>query len=182
MAKVTRKYLQQFDPFREGERIAESAEDYSARMRATLLPYWPDELLREWLHRHARHIDRYAFLRFERLRFARETWPLENIPGREAFLDPTFCNGFERIEARVRARHTHDWLAHFMMEHGTWNTPIVLLRVSGRMRGTKWVPLQRPLHLLEGHRRLSFLVGLKRLGRAQPQHELWMAEVVRDAA
>ena len=51
-------YLAQFDPYRdESDWVREDPSDYAVRMQASLLPNWPTEVLIEWLHRHARHID-----------------------------------------------------------------------------------------------------------------------------
>ena len=54
------------------------------------------------------------------------------------------------------------------------NTPIILLDNRG-IRGFLHEPkLKSPYHLLEGHRRLSFLQGLKRLGKARDRHSVWI--------
>lgn len=178
--KVSAKYLRQFDAVRDGgERVTEPPEDFAARMQDTVLPNWPSEILIEWFHRHAGHISQYAHLGFERFKFNREVWPLCKIPGRESFRDPRFCDDFNNIQ--TRASNPNDWLAKYMQSHGTWNTPIVLLRVFGSTRGRKGVQLRRPLHLLEGHRRLAFLVGLRSLGRASSEHNVWVVNLDRCA-
>ena len=153
-------------------RVQELADDYARRMRASLLPRWPDELLREWLHRHHGSLYHYIHLGFDTFSFSREAWPLDRIPGREAFREEEFCDNFSDVE--LRAENPHFWLAHYMLQHGTWNTPIVLLsNEHGQHLDVYGEPLKRPLHLLEGHCRLSFLVGLRRLGRAASQHDVW---------
>jgi hypothetical protein len=167
------EYVKRFDPIRNAsDRVCEPADDYACRMKTTVLPYWPEEVLIEWFHRHIFHIDRYAALGYERFRFERELWPLAQIPGEEAFLNPTFCQNFSNVAER--AATGRDWLASYMMNTGTWNTPIVLLQSAGiapRMI-ERW-PLRQPVHLLEGHRRLAFLNGLRKLGKAGPEHLVW---------
>lgn len=169
-----RDRVSKYQPYRDAHgRVSEDPQVYALRMQISLLPNWPAEVLIEWLHRHADFIDTYAFLRFETFSFSRETWPLERIPDREAFADPGFCDSFSNIEER--ARYRYDWLAQYMMREGTWNTPIILLRNDqGRIRSHAGLRLKRPYHLLEGHRRLSFLNGLRRLGTAQPRHDVWV--------
>jgi hypothetical protein len=59
------------------------------------------------------------------------------------------------------------WLPRFMIEHGTWNTPIILL--SNEPGTGCYVPrLNSPLHLLEGHRRFSVFNVLREDGRVAP--------------
>lgn len=167
-------YLEQFDPFRDtSDWVSEDPHEYAARMQQTLLPAWPTEVLIHWFHRHARHLHDYAFLRFERLSFARQRWPTDRFPGREAFADPGFCDNFRDVE--WRSQQPYDWLAKYMLANGTWNTPILLLQTPkpGIVACGNW-ELRYPLHLLEGHRRLSFLTGLRELGKAAPEHDVWL--------
>jgi hypothetical protein len=142
-------------------------------MHAGPLPNWPVEPLKEWLYRHANNMEDYAFLGFEAFEFELTTWDVDRFPGREAFRDEGFCDSFQNVEERA-AGNKYDWLAHYMLKEGTWNTPIILLDnrgVPGLLRETT---LKTPYHLLEGHRRLSFLHGIKRLGKARPQHPVWI--------
>ena len=162
-----------YQPHRDKDwRVNEELSSYVSRMKSGLLPNWPEELLTEWLHRHASNMEDYAFLGFENLQFRLDTWDLEQFPGREAFRDLGFSDSFQNVEVRAE-QNEYDWLAHYMLREGTWNTPIVLFdnRNAGQAR------LRTPFHLLEGHRRLSFLRGLKRLGKARPQHAVWLASL-----
>ena len=174
---VTDQYLAQFDPYRDStEWVVEEPDAYVRRMQSTVLPNWPSEPLTEWLFRHAGHIRDYAFLQFENFTFGLEFWNLSDIPEREVFADPTFFDDF--VDIRSRAKGSTDWLAQYMMEHGTWNTPVVLLSTphTGMVGEGGW-PIRHPWHLLEGHRRLSFLGGLRRLGIAKPLHSIWVVRV-----
>ncbi|MFW6039132.1 MAG: hypothetical protein ACOC9P_01500 [bacterium] len=167
-------YIERFDPHRDAKgRVVESEVDYARRMRATVLSEWPIEVLIEWFHRHAGYIGRYAFLRYETFKFERRRFALTEVPGREAFRDERFCDDFADVEARIRANRT-DGLAQYMLREGTWNTPIVLLcTAADPVQCPPGEVLKRPWHLLEGHRRLSFLVGLREQGRAASVHEVW---------
>ncbi len=173
--------LQRFDPVRDPttEQVVESPQDFARRMRSTILPNWPEELLVEWLHRHAGHIGRYAFLRFERLRFEIQTWPLDKFPPHAEFKAVTgFDDDLESV--RSRARGCGGFPGHFpavyILEHGTWNTPVVMLDSEDQqlIHPDGW-PLMTPYHLLEGHSRLSYLLALRAAGLGNPTHRVWVA-------
>lgn len=168
----------QYEPQKDGDGwVTEEVKTYVARMRATLLPHFPEELLVEWLYRHHDSLYTYASF-FESLRFERQTWKLQEIPGCEAFNDPKFCENFSRT-FDDRVRNPKDWLARYMNQHGTWNTPIVLLEnLRGEIPSIAWAAIRQPYHLLEGHRRLSFLIALRNQGSALEEHTIWIARNV----
>jgi len=155
-------------------RVVEDGLAYAERMRSGGLARWPQEVLVEWLHRHANDMEVYSFLGLERLRFESVTWPTDRIPGAAAFRDEEFCKNFQNVEERA-AYSRHDWLTHYMLREGTWNTPIVLLDSTTVADAAHGARLKTPFHLLEGHRRLAFLQGLSRLGKARPEHIIWLA-------
>jgi hypothetical protein len=162
----------------EAGRIVEQLDQDLVRMRP-LLPSWPAEVLKEWLYEHYNQLGDYAYLDFEALHFSRESWALDRIPGREAFRDAGFLDAFQDVEERAKEEYD-DWLPQHMMASGTWHTPpIILENLDGAATAPDGERLGWPYHLLEGHRRLSFLHGLRRLGRALPQHDFW---VVRRAS
>jgi len=165
-----------FQPLRDQDgEPCEDVDSYTHRMRNSVLKEWPEEVLREWLFRHADCMEDYAFLNFSRFHFRLETWTIDQLPGREAFASPQLCDEFQNVEKRAASRY--DWLARFMMEHGTWNTPPILLDSIQLIVRKPNRPLRKPWHLLEGHRRLSFLQGLKRLELAQPDHVVWVVTI-----
>lgn len=170
-------YLERFDPVRDdNDWVSEESDVYARRMQSSFLPEWPAEVLKEWLYRHQRCISKYAFLGYERFRFKLETWPLSKIPDRRAFDDESFCDNFVDIECR--AEEPADWLAQYMLRHGTWNTPIIVLDNPGRKHVfPDGRPLKSPYHLLEGHRRLSFLNGLRKIDRALAEHDVWLVRL-----
>jgi len=177
MTEIIPEYSGPYQPLRDPEtwNVNESEEDYITRM-TPILHDWPEELLREWLYRHAGDQDEYEFLDFQTLRFQREEWPIHKIPGKEAFQDESFCESFSKtFEERV-AIEPEDWLARYMKANGTWSTPIVLLdNRHGEISAPPGKVLRQPYHLLEGHRRLSFLVALREAGEAKPTHAIWLA-------
>ncbi|MBG1261367.1 hypothetical protein [Nostoc commune] len=59
-----------YQPFRDEDwRVVEEELDYVHRMQKGVLLNWPEELLKEWLYRHADCMEDYAFLNLERLKF-----------------------------------------------------------------------------------------------------------------
>jgi hypothetical protein len=168
-----------YDPRRDKSGwVIEEVSAYVRRMQRGPLPSWPDEVLREWLHRHAGGgADKYEFLGFERFRFTRETWPLEKVPGTEA-CERNWSNFAWSPSLYERATEPYDWLAQFMVERGTWNTPVILLENHEARLTFPWGDLlKHPYHLLEGHRRLSFLERLRHDGRALPMHDVWLVRL-----
>ncbi|MCE9508260.1 MAG: hypothetical protein K8R48_08135 [Alphaproteobacteria bacterium] len=167
-----------FQPFvNDDGRVIEEESDYILRIQDGILPNWPAEVLKEWLYRHNTHMEEYSFLGFEKFQFQKETWDITQIPGRDAFKDEGFCDNFQSVDKRA-ASNPRDWLAHYMMREGTWNSPIILLdNKSDIYRHPNGRKLKSPYHLLEGHRRLSFLNGLIRLEKALKTHPLWIVRI-----
>lgn len=174
-------YLLTFDPIRDADGwVIEDPEKYAIRI-GKLLPYWPKEVLVEWLHRHNTGCDRYEHLGFENFRFCRAKWPVEKIPDRSAYWDPKHCDNFQDIERRARKGYPEDWLARYMLRNGTWNTPPVLLEnLDGSIDFDAKEKIKAPYHLLEGHRRLAFLNGLKNIGKAGSEHDVWIVTLANE--
>ena len=166
--------IDQFMPYLDHYgRPSECLASYQLRMKI-FLPNWPDELLAQWLYRHWCCAGKYSFLGFETLSFLKEEWALMSIPNRSVFDEPEFCDNF--INVSDRAQDPHDWLAKYMLQHGTWNTPVILL--DNRECGVTFpdgTSLRAPYHLLEGHRRLAFLNGLRIMNKARDTHKVWVA-------
>ncbi len=167
------------EPFEPLARLHENEpfEHYAQRVRANL-PAWPSEVVREWLYRHWTQLSKYRFLGFGQFRFARETWPVEQIPGVEA-LDG---DAEEWAHVLERAATVDDWVARHLRERGTWNTPIVLLdNRAGLHAFPRGALLKKPWHLLEGHHRLAYLTGLRATGCLQARHEVFVVSIERRA-
>jgi hypothetical protein len=154
--------------------IVETAQDYAGRMKNSALPNFPEEVLVEWFHRQPCVIEEYAFLDYETLQFERQTWATNALPGRGAFTaGSTFDQLIRVFELRLK---NHNWLAEYMNDHGTWNTPIILIdNSSGSLRFPSGERLKKPYHLLEGHTRLSFFWALRNSGKLRSEHHVWIA-------
>lgn len=162
--------------------------EYLARVRR-LLPNWPDEVLESWFYDNSGDIlEPYGFLDFSRFEFRRESWPLERLLGIEATLDTWLwqhqregtspCELFDFHHAGSGMANVRNWLTHYMVEHGTWSTPIVLLdNLGGVYRFPHGEPLKSPVHLLEGHRRITYLDCLRQRGLAAPTHDVWLVTI-----
>ena len=144
-------------------------------MRRDLLPNWPEEVLVEWFHRHKYHLEDYAFLKYERFSFERVTFQTNDVPGLEAFLDPLFCQNPLDITQRAEMG---SWLAQYMLKNGTWNTPIILPKNEQQeLRSPAGKQLGSPYHLLEGHNRLCFLIGMRERETAIDKHDVWLVTI-----
>lgn len=165
-----------YQPYRnEDLKCIETESSYIERIRKNLLPNWPRELIKEWLFRHAVDIEKYTFLEFRNLVFEKRTWNINEMPGKEVYHDPMFFENFKNIKIRAEL-DPNDWLAHYMIENGTWNTSIVLLKnFQDKIHFPHGESLRSPYHLLEGHRRLAFLNGLKELNSASEYHDIWIS-------
>ncbi len=154
---------------------AEAPEAYAERMKSTLLPNWPTELLIEWLHRYDHGMAKYCFLGFETLEFEKVTWKLRDVPGVEVYGDPRCFDDYRDIDhdASIRA----NWLPRYMKEHGTWKAAIILLKNDGEIVAPDgFGPLRSPFHLIEGRRRLSYLNTLRERGEAKGEHDVWLVK------
>jgi hypothetical protein len=157
---------------KDGE-IIEDRYSNANRMRATVLPNFPEEVLIEWFYRHPNIIEDYCFLGFEKLQFALQVWKLDDLPGREAALSGNIS---ERPVSEFKSRlKQKSWVHVDMRENGTWNTPILLMENSANnLISPRGVKFKSPLHLLEGHTRLSCLIALRLLGKANDTHKVWI--------
>lgn len=158
------------------ERVSsiESDEEYLVRLRSRL-PYFPDEVLEEWLVRHGSFaFIYYGWLDYRQFRFSREEWPSCNIlelvtSGNERDVD------YWTEELRDFSEAQQGGLGAFMISNGTWPSPPLVLDNAHGLRRPSGQPLSR-YHLLEGHHRLAFLRGLATDQRWQvaPSHEIWL--------
>ena len=158
----------------------EPFERYLARMRDGVLPDWPEDALRSWLYEHAGGLEPYAWLDYSAFRFRAVSWSTDAVPGRECFWDSGFCDDFSRKVWNPESA-PDDWLLHHMIKSGTWPTPIIALENPAPGLEAPWGRrLSSPIHLLEGHRRLSFLNGLRQRGMAAGEHHAWVVRMSRN--
>ncbi len=166
-----------YQPFCDAQgSVCEDVNSYVMRMQNTILPDWPEEPLKEWLHLHAGDpISTYSSLGFELFRFRKVDWPTEKIPGREVYLDD-FCDPNDDIQVRA---NRGEWVSRYMLDHGTWNTPIILLANRRKTHLPNGEELRTPYHLLEGHSRLCSFQSLRASNRAAPSHSVWLVTLIQ---
>ena len=168
MSKSMRRYLPGAD---------ESEEEYVTRIRATVLPNFPPNVLSQWLYRHREHA-LYGELDYGTFIFDEEpqTWATEDIPIENS-------GAFEAVKNYAAWYDTYagtwvcEWLCKYMGEHGTWPEPIIFIdnRSGVVRRAEAGTGVGVPYHLLEGHRRLGFFLALKRRNALAPAHKVWVA-------
>jgi len=164
----------EYEPLRdENLNVCESLEDYLIRLRSGVLPNFPEEVLTEWFYRHHDCLHTYSSLDYQTLRFEKQQWQVEHIPGKEVFREGSYGADFA-YDFDLNLSQGN-WLARYMNEHGTWNTPIILLaNTQGTLVDCFGLELTRPYHLLEGHNRLEYLIVLRDRGKALAHHWVWL--------
>ncbi len=172
------KKAEKFEPERHEDGWVDRGEDesaYARRIKEAHLPNFPEDVLIQWFHRSYPHFQDYAFLDFQTLQFDEkpQLWKTEEIPGREVFEDETLCDN--------RAWHFSSgkyrtWVMSYMLEHGTWPRPIILLHVPEKCVAPWGAPLKRPYHLLEGQTRLAVFTVLRERGELLDQHPIWVVK------
>lgn len=141
-------------------RREESFESWHSRV-GTHLPNVPNEVAKEWIHRHWGHSS-YEWMPLLDLRFSLEQWSLARV-----------------LEVAVGARGRPDrhevrenpgeWLKDYMNRHGTWPTPIIVLEGGQTLRDDL-----HDLQLLEGHRRLGYLRVSAMQNACTSEHAVWV--------
>lgn len=157
----------------------ENSADYLSFLKQAF-PAYPDEVLQQWFARHGNSgmVLHAAYLDLERLRFELEEWPAERLPGLGC-ADPSWkavghdTHGGSWLRG-VAEKGEKNWLASTMSEAGTWPTPPIVFADGGLLAGAPNA-VGGQGYLLEGHRRLSFLMNLADLGRASSKHSVWVA-------
>lgn len=132
----------------------------------------PENVAEHWVHRHYGGSP-YAFLPLDRLRFERQSWSLAQL---DAVTFGSCWSWNPRDLARLD-REQGTPLAAMMIEAGTWPEPIVILDNPGGL-AEPGGPRMGRWHLIEGHKRLTYLRCLAAKGSAHPQHDVWLASIV----
>jgi hypothetical protein len=141
---------------RWGEIDVEPFAAYADRVSG-LLPNFPAPVLEQWLHRHFPDVASRFDWALDELTFRMESWSLEQIVD-----DVRAWEGVRNWTDFLlnEAQDGYCFLERYMVEHGTWPTPIIVLPNTRDFRLSNGYPLERPVHLVEGHRRLGFLHAL----------------------
>jgi hypothetical protein len=122
----------------------------------------PEELAREWIHRH------WGASPFHRFPLIEATYELECWPTPEIMQVGYGQGGGGKPNYQIIEG---EWLSDYMTKHLTWPTPIVVFENKSFEH---WHPLQ----LLEGHRRLSFLHRLVEAAAPLEKHSVWVARIL----
>jgi hypothetical protein len=148
----------------------EAEEKYIYRMKK-LLPCFPDDVLINWFYRHWMNVVDYYPLGFESLRFTLQTWKLDDIPGVEAMRDGSFFGNFDYL---LKSKTARDPVSSMMNNEGKWPCPVIFFQNTTNEVDYCGEPLKRPWHLLEGHRRLSYLITARERSIAALEHKVWV--------
>jgi len=136
----------------------------------------PADVAEHWLHRHWGHSPFY-FLPLETMRFSQVQWSRRELD--EVRFTERWGNTPNWHDALVAApeKHGGNWLFRHMASAGTWPAPIIVLDNAWGLVDPMFAsPLPR-LVLVEGHRRLEYIRAFFTMGKAMPQHSVWLAQV-----
>jgi hypothetical protein len=150
----------------------ESFEDFLGRWPSQLANF-PEDVIREWVWRHSDDFYRlWSDRGIERFAFERRAYDAEAVLGigRHESWDDLAERGLDPNHPAP----LDFWLGRYMIEHGTFPTPIIVAVNSDGLVHPRNLPM-RPNHIIEGHRRLGMLRGLIGLGYQglRPTHAVW---------
>lgn len=157
----------------DGE-IREPFDRWHARVREEI-PHVPDCVAEHWLYRHESHTP-YTWLPLSRLRFDLQTWDLARVRKIGEGIEPRWCPDWSDALG-TDPIHRETWLGQYMLEHGTWPVPIIVLDNAPGICSPDDDPLAR-WHLIEGHMRSAYLDHLAKTQKAQSHHQVWVTTIV----
>lgn len=152
----------------------ESEDDYAMRL-ARELPYFPRDVLRDWLVRYGRcAFEHHGWLDYRAFRF-------EQVLRSTAFIlkrvrssnEPAIRSWASAIGSDPM--HRNNGIGSFMLAKGTWSTPPIVLDNRDGLTSPNGERLAR-FHLLEGHHRLAYLRGLAVESQSPilQSHPIWL--------
>lgn len=143
-------------------------------------PNVPEEVAREWLHRHWQHSP-FSFLKSRDHEFQLVQWPISELPKIRTNVDLFREHQTELLDwGRYLVEEHHPtwsyWLTGFMLDHGDFPSPPVLLDNRDQHICDRLEPDFYPtaFMLVEGHRRLAIATYLAATGRMKPQLSFWL--------
>lgn len=173
------RLLQQLAPlnFRYEDRT-ESLPDYLQRV-SPLLPGVPPNLLAQWIYRHWRGFEsNWSFLDLSRMQVHPQWLSTSQLCEQ---VDTRHRDVVERWSDMLRSNRyvRRSWLAEYMMTHGTWPEPIIVLAPQEGETYPDGTLMPRPWALLEGHHRLAYLKCLAEDNHPlQNRHPVWVLQHV----
>lgn len=133
----------------------------------------PDDVAEQWLHRHWGSSP-FGWLISTRYRFENGTLSSEQLLDIWNTCDDTRDDAIKTGQFRVTQKF---WVRDYMVEHGTFPVPIIVLDNSdAHLASDADYPDSlepRPWILVEGHRRYEVAVGLQQQGKLQPTLPIW---------
>lgn len=146
-------------------------------------PFVPDDVARDWLHRHWSHSP-FGWLPSREYRFRLIEWPSERLcevkSGWSDFSDDPYENidhGRFLVEENLREHRYR--LINYIVDHRTFPvTPIILNNNDGhlaKVRGAHF-PFPAGFILIEGHLRFNIASYLASVGRLESLVPFWLME------
>lgn len=154
----------------------EGAVDLYYELVEAHLPNFPREVIRHWLLRHSPQVRReWAHLSWPKWKFEKVQWSFEQLTKIQA-RDPGWTEVGPNSQGGSHVNSKNEnWLASYMKESLTWPVAPIVLEHSG-LSDASSQPLPAPLVLVEGHRRLSYLLNLGE-GARKRKHDVWLVHI-----
>lgn len=138
------------------------------------IPHVPPCVAEHWLYRHESRTP-YTWLPLGRLRFEQQTWDLARVLKIGEGVEPNWSPSWSEELGHVSWRRETE-LGEYMLAHGTWPFPIIVLDNDGAVQPPQGCELAR-WHLIEGHMRSAYMDHLAKTQQAKPQHQVWVATI-----
>ena len=143
-------------------------------------PHVPEEVAREWLHRHWRHSP-FGWLPSAAYRFSVVSWPAAGLTTircnwNDFAEDPAaILDHGEYLAEEHRSRFGY-WLGEYMVKQGDFpSRPVILDNLDGHLKDRLddgYYP--KAYLLIEGHNRFKIACYLASQGRMRPTVEFWL--------
>lgn len=164
-------FLHSLQPAGWGGWKVESFQDYEPRARA-LLPNFPRDVLEDWVFRHyGDAVSDYGWIGLRGVRFEKCLWRTERILNEVRSWPGDDRTSGWTTQFRERVQFQKSDLGAYMLQHGTWPFPILVLDNSGSVKRPDGLALASPLHLMEGHHRYGYLRAMHDDGRWTPKEQ-----------
>lgn len=137
-----------------------------------LLKHVPENVAEHWIYENFGSSP-YAFLPLDRLRFEHQVWSLVQLDA------VSFGSNWRNKDDLTRldgAQLRNDKLALMMINAGTWPHSVLVLDNHDGLKERSGEPMGR-WHLIEGHRRLTYLRCLAHKGTAKAEHGVWVVTI-----
>lgn len=168
--------------FDEGGGVATPFEEWWPRVKDSF-PTVPEEVAREWLHRHWHHSP-WEWLRSKDYSFQRVRWPADSLLTLRYRLNEFSADHTLVLQQGDYLANEHrrtwggTWLTNFMLEHGDFPSPPIVLdnRNEHLVDHVYGDPDYYPQALLvvEGHTRFELGRYLYSLGKMKPDLEFYL--------